>query len=480
MNVLVKKSPILLMTLLMALLPALLFAQSSNTYLPAEEMSTPQSFLPGPPELQDARFYADWVAYRQGMDIRSAERGYRAIDDANTSVEYFMLRFGEAMGVNMTPENCPNIARYISRTFSTAKLANSKAKDYYARVRPYNQFHEDTPIKWSQNPSDNTSYPSGHTCRAWSTALALVAIDPAHQNEILKTGFDYGQSRVILGYHYQSDIDAARLVASAGVARMMGEKSFQEDMEAARTDLEILRNTASPRIRTLIVGGNGSRAWDIRTIAIARTLRSSGLFSVDIAGPAECADSIGFGSFELVILKTGGDSFKAGWSDATKASFEEYCGGVIYFHDADNESDSKGIEKKEHILELRDAGHPVTAGLPSQWKHAEDAFLDNTTGMKKGTVADLKNADVLYAVGKTPVIYTTSNGKNKGFHIRFCYVGESVEKNPSMQCTGFQTLLLRGAEWCATGKVSQAVPSDFPTADDTSSRKDYRPHRSLR
>ena len=43
-----------------------------------------------------------------------------------------------------------------------------------------------------------------------------------------------------------------------------------------------------------------------------------------------------------------------------------------------------------------------------------------------------------------------------------------------MQCAGFQTLLLRGAEWCATGKVKQKVPNDFPTADKVSLRPNYQ------
>jgi hypothetical protein len=45
--------------------------------------------------------------------------------------------------------------------------------------------------------------------------------------------------------------------------------------------------------------------------------------------------------------------------------------------------------------------------------------------------------------------------------------------NPAMQCAGFQTLLLRGAEWAATGKVTQKVPDDFPTAEAVSLRKGY-------
>jgi hypothetical protein len=34
-----------------------------------------------------------------------------------------------------------------------------------------------------------------------------------------------------------------------------------------------------------------------------------------------------------------------------------------------------------------------------------------------------------------------------------------------MKCVGFQTVLLRGTEWAATGKVTIPVPAEFPTKD---------------
>jgi hypothetical protein len=34
-----------------------------------------------------------------------------------------------------------------------------------------------------------------------------------------------------------------------------------------------------------------------------------------------------------------------------------------------------------------------------------------------------------------------------------------------MQCVGFIVTLLRGAEWAATGNVTQKVPGDFPAVD---------------
>jgi hypothetical protein len=40
----------------------------------------------------------------------------------------------------------------------------------------------------------------------------------------------------------------------------------------------------------------------------------------------------------------------------------------------------------------------------------------------------------------------------------------------SQQCVGFITTLQRGAEWAASGKVTQKIPSDFPNVDEVSKR----------
>jgi hypothetical protein len=42
----------------------------------------------------------------------------------------------------------------------------------------------------------------------------------------------------------------------------------------------------------------------------------------------------------------------------------------------------------------------------------------------------------------------------------------------ALSCVGFITTFQRGTEWAATGRVTQAVPKSFPTADTVSYRAD--------
>ena len=109
------------------------------------------------------------------------------------------------------------------------------------RIRPFAFFKEDTcNPEQQQELSTNGSYPSGHTAIGWATALVLAEINVDRQNEILQRGFEMGQSRVICGYHFQSDVDAARIVASAVVARLHANDAFNKQLEKAKKEFAAL------------------------------------------------------------------------------------------------------------------------------------------------------------------------------------------------------------------------------------------------
>jgi type 1 glutamine amidotransferase len=63
------------------------------------------------------------------------------------------------------------------------------------------------------------------------------------------------------------------------------------------------------------------------------------------------------------------------------------------------------------------------------------------------------------------MLMTIRFGKGRIFHTPMGHEDVSVE------CVGFITCLQRGAEWAATGRVTQKIPEDFPTADKSSSRE---------
>jgi len=80
------------------------------------------------------------------------------------------------------------------------------------------------------------SYPSGHTMRGWVTALLLAEIAPERADTIFARGWMYGESRVIEGAHWQSDVDVSRAAASIAYAALQTSSAFREQMEAAKAE----------------------------------------------------------------------------------------------------------------------------------------------------------------------------------------------------------------------------------------------------
>ena len=128
-------------------------------------------------------------------------------------------------------------------------------------------------------------------------------------------------------------------------------------------------------------------------------------------------------------------------------------------------------------MHCRNDKHPITKGLPDNWMHARDEMYDRMRG--PANIDDLLYSG--YADPSTggsgreePLVFTVDYGKARIFHIMLGHAGPTLEDNPAMQCTGFQVLLLRGTEWAATGKVKQAIASDFPTSQKPSFRPTYQ------
>ena len=53
-------------------------------------------------------------------------------------------------------------------------------------------------------------------------------------------------------------------------------------------------------------------------------------------------------------------------------------------------------------------------------------------------------------------------------------MGHANVKNQAMKCAGFFVTSLHGAEWAASGKVTQAVPENLPTKTEVLLREGYK------
>ena len=94
--------------------------------------------------------------------------------------------------------------------------------------------------------SGEGSYPSGHSQRGYALALLLSEVNPANADTIMARGYMYGESRVIVGAHWQSDVDASRLAAAIGLARLHTSPVFLAQLSKAQEEFKQLKGTLSP------------------------------------------------------------------------------------------------------------------------------------------------------------------------------------------------------------------------------------------
>ena len=261
-------------------------------------------------------------------------------------------------------------------------------------------------------------------------------------------------------------------------------------------------------VRALLIDGP---EWQPQTAALKAILEASDVLHVDVltVPPKGSPFEPAFDRYKVVVLNYGGDS----WPLATLAALDKYLqggGGLVALPAADaafpawteynqllgvsgapNRDQSAGpiwfyhqgnmafdsathgpAGKAPHpdqlfAVTVRNTEHPVTKGAPLVWMHTTDTLAGDLRGPGKNMLL-LATAHSDQAQGGTgldePVLLALSYGKGRVFHI---LLGRTAE---GMACVGFQTMLERGAEWAATGKVTMRMPSDFPTEEKTSTR----------
>ena len=230
-----KRTLFLILLLLVALT---VHSQEPLPLLTPQQMPNPIHFLPPPPDSGSAAFAYDQSQYRWGKEQRlDSARLAIAVRDADWSINCICREFSEPFGMTISKEATPAIYWMLYVGLISTDMVGKLPKDFYHRTRPYVYYNEPTIYPQDEDElRNNGSYPSGHTIEGWSAALLLTELNPDRADTILARGYMYGQSRVIAGYHWQSDVDAGRLAASAAVARLHADKRFQRLMKKARRE----------------------------------------------------------------------------------------------------------------------------------------------------------------------------------------------------------------------------------------------------
>ena len=205
------------------------------SFLTDGEMPDATRFVEAPPELNSTEFQHDVYYYQWGKEQRAIPEVAKqaAYDEAARTSE----AFSQAAGLTISPEQTPEIFKLVEGVRQDANKANTRAKKYYRRKRPFAHFNEPSLVTDYDSVEMHTfSFPSGHATRGYAYALALACIVPDSTDALLARARQYAVNRVVCGRHYMSDVDASLFVADAVLCRLASNKAFQKQLKKARKE----------------------------------------------------------------------------------------------------------------------------------------------------------------------------------------------------------------------------------------------------
>lgn len=211
-------------------------------YLEPAQRPDSLALLAPPPTKGSAQESADLEQYRQTRALRGTPRWTLAMRDAELRNAKAVETFSCVLDMPITEQQTPHLNMLLRRTLTDAGLATYKAKDNYRRQRPFSAAGDNTctPQEEAALAKDG-SYPSGHAALGWAWALVLTELAPDRADALLQRGYAFGQSRAVCGVHWQSDVDAGRLIGTAVVARLQANPTFRAQMTQARAEINAAR-----------------------------------------------------------------------------------------------------------------------------------------------------------------------------------------------------------------------------------------------
>lgn len=277
-----------------------------------------------------------------------------------------------------------------------------------------------------------------------------------------------------------------------------------------------------PKIRVLIVDGINNHDWKTATAAIREILLQTNLFSVDVsttpprgASPDAWATwHPDFSAYDVVVNNFNGGEKEDGiqWPSTVEVAFEKYVrngGGLVVYHAANNafypwhaynemiglgwrpKSFGRGLKvapddsivvipqgegmdpghpaRMDFQIHVRETHHPITEGMPRVWMQPSEQLTHGQHGPAENlTVLTYALSPVSHQ--NEPMDWVRNYGKGRVYTTMLGHTWDG-EPNPNLDCIGLQTLLARGVQWAATGRVTLPIQPDFPGPDHASLHK---------
>ena len=226
------------------------------------------------------------------------------------------------------------------------------------------------------------------------------------------------------------------------------------------------------KLRLLILSGSNNHEWQKTTPQLQKMYLESGRFEVAMTESPDTLTYDNFKQFNAIVSNwTAWPEHEYRWPKSTEDGLMQYIeegGGFVLFHAASatfydwqeyhelvgstwGDSTAHG-KRVPHKVIFTNKDHPVTKGIADFW-------ITDELWVHSGTQPNLKILAESYSNPENkgrgmmePVVTWNTLGNGRCFHN---ILGHDVK---AMRNTGWLTLMLRGTEWAATGKVSIPVP----------------------
>lgn len=237
---------------------------------------------------------------------------------------------------------------------------------------------------------------------------------------------------------------------------------------------------ASPpkRLRVLILSGQNNHDWKSTTPLLKEILEASGRFACDVTeNPAVCTTDSLAGYDVLVSNWTNFPSKERAWGPPAEKAILDFVRagkGFVVFHAGSSQfydwpdffalTGSRWGTSTGHgpihtfKVSMADPRHPITRGLKDFWItdelwHRAEKYPAIHVLCKAFSAVDKGGS----GEDETVALWTQF-GKGRGFNLVLGHY------TVAMRNAGWRTLMLRGTEWAATGRVTIAPTEDWPAS----------------
>ena len=166
------------------------------------------------------------IGYWPHINVKKDHPGY------HKNKEDVLFEGREVLGEQCTVENYPATLKLMQGVTKDMRIMEFTVKYHLVRARPYVLEPKLQPLQIMGSPS----FASGHTLWAYIQAFTWSELLPDKRQDFLDLAYEIGESREVMGIHYPSDEEAARVLAHGMLMAMWDNPDFQMDLNAAKAE----------------------------------------------------------------------------------------------------------------------------------------------------------------------------------------------------------------------------------------------------